>query len=250
MSADQAEGRARYRLLETVRQYAAGRLDEAGETRQGQQRHALAYLDLAERERDLTVLSRDHDNFRAALEWSLAAGSQTGPRLAHALGHFWLARGLLQEGRDWLERALAQRPTDKRLQVGLSRLLGTVLFEAGDVERAEAVLTEGSRVAASAGLLAAGARIAILLADIRSQQSGGFAEALAECDAACAILDSAGDLEGLAEAWILTGGCGTTALNRLPTRRLLSVLLPTRGKAATVARSSRPAAGSQGPFMT
>ncbi len=206
VAAEPAEGRTRYRLLETVRQYAAGRLAEAGQADQGRQRHALAYLDLAERERDLTALSRDHDNFRAALERSLSAGGQAGPRLAHALGHFWLARGLLQEGRDWLERALAQRPADEHLRAGLPRLLGTVLFEAGDTERAEAVLTEGSQVAAAAGLAAVGARIAILLADIHSQQGrDSTSEALAECEAAIAILESEGDLEGLAEAWIFAG---------------------------------------------
>ena len=81
------------------------------------------------------MLAREQDNFRAALDWSLARGDQAGPRLARALGGFWLGRGLLQEGRDWLERALAQRPADQRLRADLLRLLGAVLFEAGDLER-------------------------------------------------------------------------------------------------------------------
>ena len=205
VAAEPAGNGTRYRLLETVRQYAAGRLAEAGGTGAARQRHALAFLGLAEQERGLAALSRDHDNFRAALEWSLLAGDQAGPRIVHALGGFWLARGLLQEGRGWLERALAQRPADEYLRAGLLRLLGTVLLETGDLERAAAVLTEGSHVAAAAGLPAMGARMHVLLAQMRAERGGASVEALQECEAATAILDAEGDLDGLAEAWILAG---------------------------------------------
>jgi predicted ATPase len=98
-------GGSRYRLLETIRQYAADRLAEAGEAAQARGQHAEVFLRLAERERQLPVLVREQDNFRAALDHALAAGDgETGPRLARALGGFWLARGLFQEGRGWLER--------------------------------------------------------------------------------------------------------------------------------------------------
>ena len=112
------------------------------------------------------MLAREQDNFRAALDWSLERGDQAGPRLARALGGFWLGRGLLAEGRDWLDRALAQRPADQRLRADLLRLLGAVLFEAGDLEGADAVLSEGSQVAAAAGAPAVAARIRVLRADI------------------------------------------------------------------------------------
>src|SRR6202034_3120801 len=100
----------------------------------------------------LAVLAREHDNFRAALGWSMSAGGETGPRLARALGGFWLGRGFLQEGRDWLERALATGAGSPPLRADLLRLLGTVLYHAGDLERAQVILSEGSRVAAAAGL--------------------------------------------------------------------------------------------------
>ena len=146
VAAEPAEDGTRYRLLDTVRYYAADRLAEAGGTEAARHRHAAAFVGLAERERRLAVLVREQDNFRAALEWSLAHGDQAGPRLARALGDFWLGRGLLQEGRDWLERALAQHPADQRLRADLLRLLGAVLFEAGDLDGADAVLAEGSRL--------------------------------------------------------------------------------------------------------
>ena len=199
-----AEDGTRYRLLDTIRHYAADRLAEAGGTQSTRRRHAVAFLSLAERERGRAVVSREQDNFRAALEWSLANGDQTGPQLAQALGHFWLGCGLLQEGRDWLERALAQRPADQRLRADLLRLLGAVLFEAGDLDRADNVLSEGSEIAA-AGVPAVQARIRVLLADIRNLQGEGNAQALAECEEAAAVLESEGDLDGLAEALTSAG---------------------------------------------
>jgi predicted ATPase/DNA-binding SARP family transcriptional activator len=196
----------RYRLLGTIHQYAADRLAEAGEAGQARRRHAETYLQLAERERKLPVLMREQDNFRAALDHAFSGGGgETGPRLAHALGSFWLARGLFQEGQAWLERALTVGPADLRLRADLLRLLGTVLFEIGDLRQAQAVLTEGCDVAAAAGAPAVQARIRVLLTGIRNLQGGGEAEALEEREAATAILHSEGELAGLAEAWILAG---------------------------------------------
>jgi predicted ATPase/DNA-binding XRE family transcriptional regulator len=129
VTAELDEDGTRYRLLETIRQYAAARLAKAGDPEAIRQRHARAYLHLADRERDPAVLVRDLDNFRAALEWAVPGGDESGPQLAAALGDFWLARGLLQEGRLWLERVLAGPVADQRLRAGLLRVLGTVLYE-------------------------------------------------------------------------------------------------------------------------
>ena len=153
----------------------------------------------------MAVLAREQDNFRAVLDWSLEHGSQAGPRLARALGDFWLGRGLLQEGRDWLDRVLAQRLADLRLRADLLRLLGAMLLEGGDLDRADIVLSEGSEVAAAAGAPAVQARIRVLRADVRNLRGAGNAEALAECEAAAAILEPEGDLDGLAEALTAAG---------------------------------------------
>ena len=150
-------------------------------------------------------MSEELDNLRAALDWSLAHGDQAGPRLARALGSLWLARGLLAEGRHWLERALAQDVADLRLRADLLRLLGAVVFEAGDPERADAVLAECSEIAAAADAPMVQARIRVLRADIRNLRGLGNAETLAECEAAAAVLESGGDLDGLAEALTSVG---------------------------------------------
>jgi predicted ATPase/DNA-binding SARP family transcriptional activator len=203
--AEPAAGGTRYRMLETIRQYAAGRLAEAGEAGQARRRHAEAFLALAEEERELPVLLREQDNFRAALGYALAAGDAIGPRLARALAGFWLARGLLQEARGWLERALAANPADQQLRADLHRLLGTVVYAAGDLRLAQNALAQGAQVAATAGLPSAQARIRMLRAEIQAEQSGIFAEAIQACQESAAALESEDDLEGAAEAWLSVG---------------------------------------------
>src|SRR5262249_3604208 len=133
------------------------RLAEAGGTDAARDRHAAAFVSLAEREYQQAVLAREQDNFRAALEWALARGDPAGLRLGRALGEFWLGRGLLAEGRDWLERALAVPLIDDVRRADLLRLLGAVLFEAGELQGAQAVLSDGVQVAA--GVPAAHAHI-------------------------------------------------------------------------------------------
>jgi non-specific serine/threonine protein kinase len=117
---------ARYRLLETVRQYARDRLLEAGEEEEVRKRHLSYFLDLAE-EAELKLssfekrvwldrLESEHDNLRAALTWSLADADtgEFGLRLAGALWWYWLLRDHRSEGREWLERALARSDADQR----------------------------------------------------------------------------------------------------------------------------------------
>jgi predicted ATPase/DNA-binding SARP family transcriptional activator len=203
--AEPAAAGTRYRLLETIRQYAADRLAEDGQAGQAQRRHAETFLHLAEEERKLAVLARELDNFRAALDFALRCGSPAGPRLARALGGFWLGRGLLSEARGWLERALVAGPADPRLRADLDRLLGTVLYAVGDLERAQAILAQGSHIAAAAGLPAVQARIRALRAEIQVPEDGSLAEALEACEEAAALLESEADLDGLAEALVSVG---------------------------------------------
>ena len=113
-----AGGAGRYRLLETIRQYAEARLVGAGEAARVRRRHRDWYLALAERAalelvgRDqvawLDRLGAEHDNLRGALAWSQADpdGAAAELRLAAALGRFWNLRGHISEGRAWLAHAL------------------------------------------------------------------------------------------------------------------------------------------------
>jgi predicted ATPase/class 3 adenylate cyclase/Tfp pilus assembly protein PilF len=105
-----------YRLLETVREYALGRLREAGEEDAARLRHRDYYLALAEEAEPhlqqadqklwLDRLEAEHANLRGALAWSVEP--EAGMRLAAALWRFWYMRGYASEGRSWLEGTLAR----------------------------------------------------------------------------------------------------------------------------------------------
>src|SRR5262249_18232606 len=116
---EQLAGRGpRFRLLATIRDYAADRLP-SGERDALRRAHALYYLAAAERTRATIAgsgarearlpagLRLDHDNYRAALRWADETGdADTLLRLVTALRVFWMVRGHLAEGRDWFENAL------------------------------------------------------------------------------------------------------------------------------------------------
>ena len=118
----------RFTMLETVREYAAERLELSAEASTLHRRHAEHFLRLAEEaepnligvgnhEEWLDRLERDHDNFRSALDWLEASGDSSGAlRLTAALWRFWDLKGHLIEGRRQLERALRadERPTASR----------------------------------------------------------------------------------------------------------------------------------------
>jgi non-specific serine/threonine protein kinase len=113
----------RYRMLETVRQYAAEQLDAAGEARATRQRQAAWCLAMAEAAWPhrqgpeqgmwLARLTIEHDNLRAALGWCLTdeGDAVLGLRLAGLVWWFWWVGGYLGEGRRWLE-ALLMRGDD------------------------------------------------------------------------------------------------------------------------------------------
>ncbi|MFN8538845.1 MAG: BTAD domain-containing putative transcriptional regulator [Thermomicrobiales bacterium] len=112
------EEEPRYRLLETVRQFAAARLAGEGLAQTYQARHAAYFLRLAEEaepalidERQawwLARLAREIDNLRAALAWCDAHDLATGLRLASALGRFWFSDYYYREGLAWLTTGLAR----------------------------------------------------------------------------------------------------------------------------------------------
>ena len=116
--ADEQDGAARYRLLETIREYALERLVHSGEATAVQQQHAAHYLALATATAGAILtatargpegfdrLEQEHDNLRAALRWLIEHGeTEQALRLGTALTALWGIRGYLTEGRDSLARA-------------------------------------------------------------------------------------------------------------------------------------------------
>ncbi len=108
----------RYRMLETIRQYAVVQLQENGELDQTQLNLAYLLVSLAEEaEPELTGsqqvawldrLEIEHDNVRASLQWGLDRGAvQLALRLSGALWRFWSTRGYVGEGLRVLDTAIA-----------------------------------------------------------------------------------------------------------------------------------------------
>jgi predicted ATPase/DNA-binding CsgD family transcriptional regulator len=122
VSTEESEAATRYRLLETVRQYALEKLAESGEADAVRTRHRDHYLLVAaglepagreEVDRRLDCVQADIDNLRAAFQWSLeAAESEAALRLASSLQPLWLDRHRLLEGRSWLDAALYDEAAD------------------------------------------------------------------------------------------------------------------------------------------
>jgi len=153
----------RYRLLETLRQYGAEKLRDAGDEQAVRARHLAWGLELAEEAGSSLRwqggtdqgkrLDAEHDNVRAALGWSLMTETSDdarfgGQRLAGLLWRFWFMRGHLSEGRRWLDASLAvdmqdteaHRRTRAIALVGAGMLAG-LLYDHGraDVLNAEAL---------------------------------------------------------------------------------------------------------------
>jgi predicted ATPase/DNA-binding SARP family transcriptional activator len=162
--AEQQDALARYRLLETVRQYSAAKLRDTDEETSVRVRHLDWYLALARhaaphlmgphQEQWLSSLQQERDNLRAALEWCLKDSEtrdtrhetrddllpvsssrvsqspvslsrhELGLRLARALIWFWYLDSGLSEGRAWFERALARTDETERTWARAMALYG------------------------------------------------------------------------------------------------------------------------------
>ncbi len=146
----------RFDLHELVRQYTAERLGEnATEELAVRNEHMRYFVKLAETaapELDgvqgaawLARLERENDNLRAALQWALDHNeAEQALRLAGGLWQFWLTRGYVREGRDWLQQALNFRchildpaMADSSQLQNLKSLVAKALNAAGVLARAQ-----------------------------------------------------------------------------------------------------------------
>lgn len=144
----------RYRLLETMRQYAQEKLRISAKLAVLQKRYAHFFLGLAEeiepklntaqRRLWLMRLEVEHDNLRAVLAWSQTdmGSHELGLRLAGALWWFWFHRGYWSEGRRWLEGMLAlpERAEEARAKALFGA--GWLAFAQGDDARARLQMEE------------------------------------------------------------------------------------------------------------
>ncbi len=107
----------RYRLLETIRQYAQEQLVVKGNVEKFRNRHLQYYLQFAKQAEPelirsdqvlwLKRLGKELDNFRTTLSWAWETNVEAGLRLVCALWRFWY-RGYSREGGTWLEQFIAK----------------------------------------------------------------------------------------------------------------------------------------------
>jgi predicted ATPase/class 3 adenylate cyclase len=192
-------------MLETIRAYGLEVLAASGEMESTRQAHALCYVRLVEEAEPelagprqaiwLERLEREHENLRAAMQWSLEqAQGERGDgrtreialRLGGALRQFWYMRSDFSEGRDFLERALTLRDGVAASVRAKALVAATRLHVSlGSLDRAEALCEESlalyrelfdtAGIASSLHLLAAIAWGRGNLALARSQEEDSFA---------------------------------------------------------------------------
>ena len=212
VEAAEPDGGPRFRMLETVREYALARLAEGGEEDAVRRAHAAWCLALAEDAEPalfggatllpaLHRLEAEHPNLRAALAWASEGGDPaTAVRLAGALARFWFLRGHLSEGRARLERALAQ-PGDVPPGARAKALAGLGLLAAfqHDHARAAPAFDEALAIAEAAGeaRTVAGVRLGQAILAL-GRRDVGLAAARAE--ASMELFERLGDHGRLASA--------------------------------------------------
>lgn len=151
-------GEQRLCMLETIRDYGLEALAASGELELIRQAHANYYLRFSEeiepKMRDpqqaawLEQLEREHDNLRAAMRWSLEQGEagqgmEAALRLGIALEWFWTTRGYCNEGRAFLERALAaSEGVGTAVRVRALAASADLALSQDDLDRAEALMQE------------------------------------------------------------------------------------------------------------
>jgi predicted ATPase len=154
--AENTGGKTRYRLLETVRQYALEKLGESGEADAVRSRHCDYYTSIAslldapartDYEQRLNQSEVEMDNLRIALGWNLeTSDTERALSLASSLQPLWMTRGRFLEGRAWFDTVVAERDLDDldvSAAVRVRALADTAvlsMFGGGTIEPAERAL--------------------------------------------------------------------------------------------------------------
>jgi predicted ATPase len=141
------DGRLRYAMLETIRQYAAERLEESDEDERLRRGHCERFLALAEnfdssfagQKALIEQMDEEHDNLRQSLAWAIGSehDRHAAVRLAGALSYYWFHRGFVSEGRRWFDLVLAA-PSDGPPQAQVKALTGAGMLASHQFDTAAA----------------------------------------------------------------------------------------------------------------
>ena len=162
LEAPRWEGERRFAMLETVREFGLERLAEGGEDEAVRDAHARYIVERVDafrhdiegpkRATASTGMIRDLDNVRAALAWTVShRDGERARRIAGPLGPFWMDRGLMREGRTWIERALAIPGSSPIITPEAHYWAGALALFQGDLDDAESHAEAGLARSRDAG---------------------------------------------------------------------------------------------------
>jgi predicted ATPase/transcriptional regulator with XRE-family HTH domain len=213
-------GEPRFVMLEMIHEYGREKLQESGEHGAMRRAHAQFFTDLAEAAKlkvwgggelgSLDRLEEEHDNLRAAIEWShsVEGDIEIELRLVVALGRFWEARGYLTEGRERIEAVLS-RPESRREKVKslrawtLGQAEGLAYWQA-DFASARSAAEEALSLFREIGERQGIMRALTDLWDVATAE-GGHEQALLLATESLRISHELGDIQGTAVSLVLLG---------------------------------------------
>ena len=211
---ERAEGEPRFVMLETIHEFACERLDKSGEAEGIRRLHAEYFLALAEQGESrlrgpeeakmLKRLEIEHDNMREALSWALdGEEAELGLRLAGALWMFWWMKGYYNEGRRWLEEALAKDTRASAARAKALEAVGWLADDQGDIDRAVAAAEEGLSLSAIAEISDAAPFLRIVAAEPSIR--GNLERAAQLYEESLALGREAGDTRSVASSLLQLG---------------------------------------------
>ncbi len=218
---EQTDGEPRFTMLESIRAYALERLEASGEAGEVRRRHAEYFLSLADQieedrrtkpDVDWLGFEREHDNFRAALNWLAAHGEpDMFVQMTYGLSPFWEVRGHLAESRKWCDAELALAP---RLSPAMEARAwlhdASLAWQIGENERTKTSTTRALGLFREVGDRFHEGRC-LHLESIGAGESGDFSDARLLAEEAKSIFAEVGDRRSAA---IIDHNLGLWALSR------------------------------------
>lgn len=210
----QDEDEARFRMLETVREFALERLTSRGELEAAQRLHASFFLTVLEAARgglaladqsSVARIGRDAENSRVALEWCWRHDARMALVMAGLLGRFWYLRAQFSYGRQWLKVVIAVADHEYSRERAAALGAAGVLAQAqGDYGEAVACLEESLAIRRAQGDLTGVARTLGSLSAV-AYQRGDLRQARALAEESLALAREGGEREALAGALVHVG---------------------------------------------
>jgi len=223
-----AQRPVRFRMLETLHQYASARLRETGEEKMCKGRHAEHFIELVETENPAETVRRsaswriliadDYSNIIAAMAWAAAADTESLLRLVAPMGAYWVSSGYTGEGIQWISTALARPSRNSRARLMCQMYAAWLSWLGGDMPAAHS-WAEG--LEAAQGVVddrRLESRAMHVRGLVASFGDGDYAAGAELFNQALAMAREAGDRQGMAET-LDTLGATTIFMGDLTTAR-------------------------------